>query len=94
MMMRTFGMTVLLRDCFGTVAMFPASRVQAADASVACQLSFSLLGWSVIYKHASGTGVVASSNGQRANMKITMNGAGVTAGKYRNDNSKDEITQC
>jgi hypothetical protein len=92
MMMRTFGMAALVLGSIGTMTMFPASLVQAADASVACDLSFSLSGWSAIYKHASGTGVVACSNGQRANVKITMNGGGLTAGKYRIDSGKGQIT--
>jgi len=92
MRMRTFGLAALVLGCVGTMAMLPASRVQAADASVTCHLSFSLSGWSLIYKHASGAGVVACSNGQRANVKITINGGGLTAGKYRIDNGKGEIT--
>ena len=90
--MRTFAVTALLLGCIGTMAMFPASRVQAAEASVTCDLSFSLSGWSVIYKHASGTGTVACSNGQHARVKIAINGGGLTAGKYRIDNGKGEIT--
>ena len=90
--MRTFSMAVLVMGCVGALAMFPASRVQAADAGVTCNLSFSLSGWSAIYKHASGTGVVACSNGEHANVKITMNGGGITAGKYRIDDGKGEIT--
>lgn len=90
--MRIFGTAVLVLGCIGSTAMFPAARVQAADASVSCQLSFSLSGWSVIYKHASGNGVVTCSNGQRANVKIGINGGGLTAGKYRIDDGKGDIT--
>ncbi|TCI11378.1 hypothetical protein EZM97_14765 [Dyella soli] len=71
---------------------FSASAVQAADAGVTCHMSFGLSGWSVIYKHASGTGVVTCSNGEHANVKITMNGGGLTAGKYRINDGKGEIT--
>lgn len=90
--MRLFGTVVLVLGCIGTMAIFPAARVHAADASVACQLSFSLSGWSVIYKHASGNGVVTCSNGQHANVKISINGGGLTAGKYRIDDGKGDIT--
>lgn len=90
--MRKFGMAILALVCVSTMAMVPESRAQAADASVSCDLSFNLSGWSVIYKHASGTGVVSCSNGQQANVKITINGGGLTAGKYRIDNGKGEIT--
>jgi hypothetical protein len=64
--MRKFGMAILALVCVSTMAMVPESRAQAADASVSCDLSFNLSGWSVIYKHASGTGVVSCSNGQHA----------------------------
>lgn len=90
--MRTFSRAALVLGCAGAVAMFSASRVQAADADVACHLSFSLSGWSMIYKHASGTGTVTCSNGQHANVKITIHGGGLTAGKYQIDNGKGEIT--
>ncbi|MFK2932382.1 hypothetical protein [Dyella agri] len=92
MMMRMFNVAALALGCIGALVMFPASRVQAADASVTCKLSFSLSGWSVIYKHASGTGAVTCSNGQHAKVKITLNGGGLTAGRYRIDNGKGEIT--
>lgn len=90
--MRMFKVAALALGCIGTLAMFPASRAQAADAGVTCNLSFSLSGWSVIYKHASGTGAVTCSNGQHANVKITLNGGGLTAGRFRIDNGKGEIT--
>ena len=90
--MRKFGMAVLILGCVSTVATFPISRVQAADANLACNLSFNLSGWSVIYKHASGTGVVTCSNGQHSNVKITINGGGLTAGKYQINDGKGEIT--
>ena len=92
MIKRTFGMAALVLACAGAMTALPTSRAQAAEASVDCDLSFSLSGWSVIYKHASGEGVVVCNNGQRANVKITMNGGGLTAGKYRIDNGKGEIT--
>jgi hypothetical protein len=92
MMMRLFVTAVLVVGCMGTMAMLPAARVQAADASVACHLSFSLSGWSVIYKHASGSGMVTCSNGQRAKVRININGGGLTAGKYRIDDGQGDIT--
>lgn len=90
--MRIFGTAALVLGCVATMAMFPVARVKAAEASVTCQLSFSLSGWSVIYKHASGTGLVTCSNGQHAHVKIRINGGGLTAGKYRIDDGKGDIT--
>lgn len=92
MMMRMFNVAALVLGCIGSQAMFRASHAQAADADVTCHLSFTLSGWSVIYKHASGTGAVTCNNGQHANVKITLNGGGLTAGRYHIDDGKGEIT--
>ncbi|WP_199100179.1 hypothetical protein [Dyella sp. ASV21] len=92
MIKRTFGMAALVLACAGAMSALPVSQARAAEADVKCDLSFSLSGWSAIYKHASGSGTVVCNNGQRANVKITMNGGGLTAGKYRIDNGKGDIT--
>jgi hypothetical protein len=36
----------------------------AAEADLDCKLRFSLTGWSLIYKHSEGTGVVTCANGK------------------------------
>jgi hypothetical protein len=92
MIKRTFGMAALMLVCVGAMSALPVTRAQAAAADVECQLSFSLAGWSAIYKHAEGHGTVVCSNGQRANVKISTVGGGLTAGKFRIDNGKGEIT--
>ena len=92
MIKRTFGMAALMLVCAGAMSAVPVARAQAAEANVECHLSFSLAGWSAIYKHAEGKGTVVCSNGQRANVKISTVGGGLTAGKFRIDNGKGEIT--
>ncbi|WP_243038666.1 hypothetical protein [Dyella sedimenti] len=92
MMKRTFAMAALAVACTGAMTAFPATKAQAAEAEVKCTLSFSLSGWSVIYKHAEGSGTVVCNNGQRAHVKISVNGGGLTAGKYRIDNGKGDIS--
>ncbi|HET6553464.1 MAG TPA: hypothetical protein VFG49_08005 [Dyella sp.] len=92
MIKRTFVMAALVMACAGVTTALPVATARAADAEVKCDLSFSLSGWSIIYKHASGTGVVVCSNGQRANVKISVNGGGLTAGKYHIDNGKGDIS--
>lgn len=54
-------------------------------ASLECTMRFSLSGWSVIYKHTSGKGVVTCKNGQTMKVKIETHGGGLTAGKSRID---------
>ncbi|MDE2306870.1 MAG: hypothetical protein KGJ97_01115 [Xanthomonadaceae bacterium] len=92
MIKRTVGMAVLLLACAGGMTALPASKAQAAEAEVKCDMSYSLSGWSLIYKHAVGTGTVTCSNGQSAKVKIAVVGGGITAGKYRIDNGKGEIS--
>lgn len=60
-----------------------APPTQAGDAQISCDMTFSLAGWSVIYKTATGTGVVTCSNGQTRKVKLSVKGAGLTAGKYK-----------
>jgi hypothetical protein len=92
MIKRTLGMAALMLACAGAMTAAPVAKVQAAEASVNCDLSFSLAGWSAIYKHAEGKGTVVCNNGQHANVKISMVGGGLTAGKFRIDNGKGNIT--
>lgn len=92
MIKRTFGMAALVLACAGAVTALPVSRAQAAEAHVKCDLVYNLAGWSLIYKHAEGHGTITCDNGQRANVKITVVGGGLTAGKYRINHGKGEIS--
>ena len=47
----------------------------------ACTMKYSLKGWSAIYKTASGMGTIRCDNGQRAEVRLTSRGGGLTAGK-------------
>jgi hypothetical protein len=88
----TFGIAALVLACSSALTVLPVSNARAAEAKVECDLSFNLSGWSLIYKHAEGTGTVTCNNGQRANVKIVVVGGGLTAGKYRIDHGKGEIS--
>jgi hypothetical protein len=70
----------------------PTSHAHAAEANVKCHLKFNLAGWSLIYKHATGSGTVRCDNGQTARVKIVVVGGGLTAGKYHIDNGTGEIS--
>lgn len=92
MIKRTFGMAALVMACAGAMTVLPTGNAQAAEASVKCDLTYNLSGWSLIYKHAEGNGMITCDNGQRASVKITVVGGGLTAGKYHIDNGKGEIS--
>jgi hypothetical protein len=90
---RTLGLTAALLLCAGAMTALPVAPAQAADtANVKCHLKFSLSGWSILYKHAEGQGVVTCDNGQSAPVKISVVGGGLTAGKFRIDDGKGDIS--
>ena len=92
MIKRTFGMAALVLACAGAMTVLPSGNARAAEASVKCDLTYNLSGWSLIYKHAEGSGMITCDNGQSASVKITVVGGGLTAGKYHIDNGKGEIS--
>lgn len=64
----------------------------AAEADLDCKLRFSLTGWSLIYKHAEGTGVVSCANGKSMPVKVEAHGGGITVGKSHIDNGTGKFT--
>ncbi|MEO6925339.1 MAG: hypothetical protein ABI129_01620 [Rhodanobacter sp.] len=85
-------MAALVFACASATTMLPANNAYAADASVKCDLVYNLSGWSLIYKHAEGSGTISCNNGQHAKVKISVVGGGLTAGKYRINDGKGEIS--
>jgi len=57
-----------------------------------CKLTFSLTGWSLIYKHADGVGEVTCENGRSMPVKISIKGGGLTAGKWHVDHGRGSFT--
>src|SRR5690606_6632578 len=53
---------------------------EAHAADLDCHLRFTMKGWSVFYKTASGTGTVHCNNGQSMNVKLSAKGGGLTVG--------------
>ncbi|TBR36792.1 MULTISPECIES: hypothetical protein [Dyella] len=92
MIKRSMSMAALMFGLAAAMTSAPVTRAQAADASVDCDLRFSLSGWSAIYKHAEGSGTITCNNGETAKVKISIVGGGLTAGKFRIDNGKGEIS--
>jgi hypothetical protein len=61
----------------------PAQPSQAPRGKkTSCTMKFDLKGWSVVYKSASGSGKITCDNGQKADVKLSAKGGGLTAGKY------------
>jgi hypothetical protein len=64
----------------------------AETADLDCKMKFSLTGWSLIYKHAEGHGVVTCANGKSMPVKVEAHGGGITVGKSHIDNGTGKFT--
>jgi hypothetical protein len=76
----------------GAGALAPSAAIAQA-ATVDCRMDFSLSGWAIIYKEASGAGTITCSNGQRAAVDITVRGGGLAAGKFEIDDGQGRFSK-
>ena len=74
------------------LALFGTAQAQAAPAELDCKMTFSLTGWSLIFKHAEGHGTVSCENGESMNVTISAKGGGITVGKSHIDNGHGRFT--
>ena len=65
---------------------------QDERADLGCKLQFSLSGWSAVYSHAEGKGVVTCKDGSSLPVVITARGGGLTAGRTQMDHGTGEFT--
>ncbi len=66
--------------------------VPAGYAATKCEMRFTLKGWSVFYKTASGSGTIRCDNGQKAGVKLEARGGGLTAGKSTIRNGRGKFS--
>ena len=66
----------------GAAALAAAPGASAQQADLDCKMTFSVTGWSAIYKHADGHGTVTCENGESMPVDIRVRGGGLTAGKW------------
>ncbi|HEX7369363.1 MAG TPA: hypothetical protein VF284_03665 [Rhodanobacteraceae bacterium] len=76
----------------GATSMAVVGTASAAQPDLDCKLTFSLTGWSAIYKHADGNGMVRCANGASMPVHIRVRGGGLTAGKWRINDGKGTFT--
>ena len=57
-----------------------------------CDMTYTLKGWSAVYKTAKGEGTITCTNGDSAPVEITVKGGGLTFGKTDIYNGKAEIS--
>jgi hypothetical protein len=58
-----------------------AAAQSGTGASVSCDLHYSARGWAAVVKKAKGTGTISCDNGQTAEVRISIKGGGLAAGK-------------
>lgn len=64
----------------------PAPVARAASPDINCRMDYHLTGWSLVYKHTTGTGVVTCDNGATMNVRLSARAIGATVGKWKIDN--------
>ncbi|MBS0213582.1 MAG: hypothetical protein JSR26_10460 [Proteobacteria bacterium] len=69
-----------------------AMPARAAEANIDCKLSYNLSGWSLIYKHTTGRGVVRCSNGKSMRVRVSAQALGITAGKWKIDHGEGSFS--
>ncbi len=64
-----------------------------ALAGTMCKMTFNLKGWSAFYKTSSGTGRITCDNGQKANVKVSTKGGGITFGRSKITEGTGKFTE-
>lgn len=95
--MRTYTLAFVLASALGvgllSLAPSPALAANAQGKhDIECHMTFTLNGWSAIYKTASGSGTVHCSDGQSMPITISAKGGGLTFGKYKINDGKGDFT--
>jgi hypothetical protein len=68
---------------FAAAMILAGSGADAREGTMTCKMTYTMSGWSVFYKSATGSGTVTCSNGKKMNVKISAKGGGLTLGKYK-----------
>lgn len=66
-------------------------RALAAD-DLECRLAYNIDGWSLVYKHATGTGTVTCNDGKSLPVSIKAQALGLTAGKWSISDGKGRFS--
>ncbi|HYC93189.1 MAG TPA: hypothetical protein VEO54_28550 [Thermoanaerobaculia bacterium] len=63
------------------------------QAGTMCEMTFTMSGWSAFYKTSSGTGTIKCDNGQKAKVKVSSKGGGVTFGRSKIKDAIGKFTE-
>jgi hypothetical protein len=90
--MKVFSPTILAASLACAMALAVPTAARASDAGLDCHLDYNITGWSAIYKHSEGSGVVSCTNGMSMPVNISAKGVGLTAGKWKISNGKGRFS--
>ena len=63
------------------------------QAGTMCEMTFTMSGWSAFYKTSSSTGTIKCDNGQKAKVKVSSKGGGVTFGRSKIKDAIGKFTE-
>jgi len=67
--------------------------VEETVSETKCMITFNLKGWSIFYRRLKGEGEITCDNGQRATVKLSAHGGGITFGKQEIKNGHGTFTR-
>ena len=76
-----------------TAAVAALAVAVPAQADTVCEMTFTMSGWSAFYKTSSGTGTIKCDNGQKAKVKVSSKGGGITFGRSKIKNAIGKFTE-
>ncbi len=78
-----------------TVAVLALAVIAAVpmQAGTVCEMTFTMSGWSAFYKASSGTGTIKCDNGERAKVKLSAKGGGITFGRSKIKDAIGKFTE-
>jgi len=77
---------------FGLWLGAPPAAAEEKKKALDCEMTYSLKGWSALYKTYKGEGVIRCDNGQSAHVKLKVTGGGLTAGKTTIEDGKAQFS--
>ena len=90
--MRFRAMQMMLGSALLAAGGLYATHAHADANKLDCEMRFNLTGWSAIYKHAEGSGMVSCNNGKSYPVSIVAVGGGLTVGKYKVEGGKAKFS--
>ena len=83
----------MTRFMIAVIAVLMVVAAVPVQAGTKCEMTFTMSGWSAFYKTSSGTGVIKCDNGQKAKVKVSSKGGGVTFGRSKIKDAIGKFTE-